>query len=158
MHYEAELAVVIGRRGRRVSESDAMGMVAGYTVANDVTIRDYVENFYRPPLRAKCWDTFGPLGPYLVTTDDVPDPHALGVRTFVNGELRQEGNTRDLIHSIPKLIAWFTSFMTLEPNDVILTGTPKGVSHVYPGDVMRVEVDSVGALENAVIAENGGAG
>ncbi len=153
MHYEAELAVVIGRRGRRVKAADAMELVAGYTVANDVTIRDFVGNFYRPPLRAKCWDTFGPLGPYLVSADEIGDPYSLGIRTYVNGELRQDGNTRDFMHTIPELIEWFTSFMTLEPNDVILTGTPKGISHVYPGDVMRVEIDGVGSLENPVVAD-----
>ncbi len=156
MHYEAELCVVIGRSGRRVGAANAMDMVAGYTLANDVTVRDYVGNFYRPPLLAKGWDTFGPLGPYLVTADEVSDPNDIGIRTFVNGELRQEGNTRDFVHGIPELIEWFTAFMTLEPGDVIMTGTPKGISHVYPGDVMRVEADGIGALENPVVADADG--
>jgi 5-oxopent-3-ene-1,2,5-tricarboxylate decarboxylase/2-hydroxyhepta-2,4-diene-1,7-dioate isomerase len=158
MHYEAELCVVIGRAGRRVRAADAMELVAGYTLGNDVTVRDYVGNYYRPPLLAKGWDTFGPLGPYLVTADEVPDPNSLGIRTFVNGELRQEGNTRDFVHGIPELIEWFTAFMTLQPGDVIMTGTPKGISHVYAGDVMRVEADGIGSLENPVVADTLGGG
>ncbi len=156
LHYEAEVCVVIGRPGRRVRAADAMEMVAGYTLGNDVTVRDYVGNFYRPPLLAKGWDTFGPLGPYLVTADEVPDPNDIGIRTFVNDELRQEGSTRDFVHDIPKLIEWFTAFMTLQPGDVIMTGTPKGISHVYAGDVMRVEADGLGSLENPVVADTDG--
>ncbi|HEX6989403.1 MAG TPA: fumarylacetoacetate hydrolase family protein, partial [Bacillota bacterium] len=152
MHYEVELAVVIGRRCRRVSEADAMDVVKGYTMANDVTVRDYVRNFYRPPVRAKGFDTFCPLGPYLVT-GEIDDPHNLSLRAYVNGELRQEGNTAQLLRKIPELIAFITSFMTLDPDDIILTGTPRGISHVHPGDVMRLEVEGLGALENPVIAE-----
>lgn len=152
MHYEVELAVVIGRRCRRVPESQAMDVIKGYTIANDVTVRDYVHNFYRPPVRAKGFDTFCPLGPYLVT-GEIDDPHNLGLRAYVNGQLRQEGNTGRLLRKIPELIAFITSFMTLDPDDVILTGTPRGISHVRPGDVMRLEIDGLGALENPVIAE-----
>lgn len=155
MHYEVELAVVIGCRCRRVDESRAFDVVKGYTIANDVTVRDFVHNFYRPPVRAKGFDTFGPMGPYLVTADEVEDPHRLGLRAYVNGELRQEGNTAQMLRKIPELIAFITSFMTLDPDDVILTGTPKGISHVRPGDVMRLEIDGLGALENPVIAEEG---
>lgn len=152
MHYENELAVVIGRRCRKVSEERAMEYVRGYTIANELTIRDYVRNFYRPPVKAKGWDTFCPLGPYLVE-DEIEDPHALELRTYVNGELRQQGNTRDLMRRIPELIAYITAFMTLEANDIILTGTPRGVSHIYPGDQMRLEIDGLAALENAVVAD-----
>lgn len=151
MHYENELAVVIGQRCRNVSERHALDMVRGYTIANELTIRDFVHNFYRPPVKAKGWDTFCPLGPYLVE-GEIEDPHALGLRTYVNGELRQRGNTRDLIRSIPELIAYITTFMTLEAGDILLTGTPKGVSHIYPGDQMRLEIDGIGALENPVVA------
>lgn len=151
MHYENELAVVIGRRCRNVPETSALEVVQGYTIANELTIRDFVHNFYRPPVKAKGWDTFCPLGPYLVE-GEIEDPHRLELRTYVNGELRQHGNTQDMMRCIPELIAYITSFMTLEAHDVILTGTPKGVSHVYPGDQMRLEIDGLGALENTVVA------
>lgn len=151
MHYENELAVVIGRRCRNVPEKNALDVVQGYTIANELTIRDFVRNFYRPPVKAKGWDTFCPLGPYLVE-GEVADPHALELRTYVNGELRQQGNTKDMLRSIPELIAYITSFMTLESGDIILTGTPKGVSHIYPGDQMRLEIDGLEALENVVVA------
>lgn len=154
MHYEVELGVVIGRAARRVKAKDAENYIGGYTIANDLVVRDYVSNYYRPPMRAKGWDTFGPLGPYLVTPDEVPDPYALGLRAFVNGELRQEGNTRDMIMRAPELIEFMSRFMTLEAGDVILTGTPKGVSHVHPGDRMRLEIDGLGALENPVVEED----
>ncbi len=154
MHYEVELAVVIGRRCRRVKAGDAAGYVLGYTIANDVTIRDFVKDFYRPPVKAKCWDTFTPIGPYLVT--DEVDPGALELRAYVNDELRQSGNTKAFVRDPAQLIEFITGFMTLEPGDVILTGTPKGVSHVYPGDVMRLEIDGLGALVNPVVADDGG--
>ncbi len=152
MHYEVELAVVIGRRCRKVRPENAYSVVGGYTIANDVTVRDFIVNFYRPPVKAKGWDTFGPLGPYLVV-DEVEDPHQLELRAYVNGELRQRGTTAALAYSIPELIAFLTEFMTLEPGDVILTGTPRGISPVAPGDVMRMEVDRLGALENPVVEE-----
>ncbi len=152
LHYEAELAVVIGRRCRRVRPDAAPGVVRGYTIANDVTVRDFVHNFYRPPVKAKGWDTFCPIGPVIVE-DEIADPHRLGLRALVNGELRQHGTTADLAMTIWELIAFLTEFMTLEADDVILTGTPQGISHVYAGDRMRIEVDGLGALENPVIAE-----
>lgn len=151
MHYENELAVVIGKGGRHIKKEEAMEYVSGYTIANDVTVRDFVNNFYRPPVRAKGHDTFGPLGPFFVDRDDVSDPGNLELRTFVNGQLRQQGNTKDLIYSIPELIEFISSFMTLEENDIILTGTPKGLSHIHPGDKVRLEIDGLGALENEVI-------
>lgn len=149
--YEVELAVAIGRRCRRVRGPRAMDVVGGYTVANDLVVRDYVPNALRPPLRGKCWDTLCPIGPYLV--DDVPDPHALELRAYVNDRPRQQGSTRDMVRKIPDLIEYASAFMTLEPGDLILTGSPRGVSHVYPGDVMRVEVEHVGELENPIVAE-----
>lgn len=151
MHYENELAVVIGKHGRNIKKEDALDYVSGYTIANDVTVRDFVNNYYRPPVRAKGHDTFGPMGPYFVDKEDIPDVSNLELRTYVNGELRQRGNTKDLIYTIPELIEFISSFMTLEPNDVIWTGTPKGISHVYPGDVVRLEIDYLGALENKVL-------
>jgi 5-oxopent-3-ene-1,2,5-tricarboxylate decarboxylase / 2-hydroxyhepta-2,4-diene-1,7-dioate isomerase len=152
MHYECELAVVIRRDGRKVKAGDAMDMVLGYTILNDVTIRDYVTNFFRPPVKAKGFDTFGPVGPYLVV-DEIDDPHNLELKTFVNGELRQQGNSKLLQRDIPTLIEYITEFMTLEEGDMVLTGTPKGLSHVYPGDVMRLEIDGLGALENPIVAD-----
>ena len=153
MHYENELVVVIGQRCKHVKAAEALSVVRGYTIGNDVTIRDFVMNYYRPPVKAKGWDTFGPLGPWLVTADEIPDPDNLTLRTFVNGELRQEGNTRDFIYSIPYLIEYLTEFMTLEPNDMIWTGTPKGISHIHPGDQLRLEIEGIGTLENEVISE-----
>ena len=100
-----------------------------------------------------AFDTFGPLGPWIVTADEIAEPGNLSLRTYVNGELRQQGNTRDFIHSIPNLIEYITEFMTLEPWDMLWTGTPKGISHIYAGDRMRLEIDGIGALENAVVAE-----
>lgn len=152
MHYEAELAVVIGRAGRRIPATDALGHVGGYTIVNDVTVRDFVTNMYRPPVKAKGFDSFGPMGPWVVE-GEIDDPHRLEVRTCVNGELRQRGNTRDLIFDIPAIIAYVSAFMTLQPGDVILTGTPKGISRIFPGDVVRCEIEGIGALENPVVAE-----
>jgi 5-oxopent-3-ene-1,2,5-tricarboxylate decarboxylase/2-hydroxyhepta-2,4-diene-1,7-dioate isomerase len=154
MHYENELVVVIGRRARRVAAARARDYVLGYTIGNDVTVRDFVTNFYRPPVKAKGFDTFGPLGPWLVTADEIPDDGALDLRTYVNGELRQQGNTRDFIYSVPALIEYITEFMTLEPGDMIWTGTPKGISPIRPGDVMRLEIDGIGGLENPVVADS----
>lgn len=153
MHYETELAVVIGRSARRVREADALDVVKGYTVANDLVVRDFVINHFRPPIKPKNFDTFLPLGPWLVDAAAVPDPQDLRIRTFVNGEQRQEGHTGDMIYSVAALIAFVTEFMTLQENDVLLTGTPKGISHVHAGDRIRCEVDGVGALVNEVVAE-----
>jgi len=152
VHYEVELAVAMGRRARRVTAECALDHVGGYTIANDLVIRDFVTNTYRPPLRGKCWDTFCPIGPYLVE-DEVPDPHNLTLRAFVNDELRQQGSTRDLVRTIPEIVEYISYFMTLEPGDLILTGTPKGISHVRPGDRMRLEVEGLGGLENHIVTE-----
>ena len=127
--------------------------VRGYTIANDVNVRDFVTNFFRPPVKAKGFDTFGPLGPYLVV-DEIDDPNALELRAYVNDELRQTGTTSMFVRDIPALIGYISEFMSLEPDDVILTGTPKGLSHVYPGDVMRLEVDGLGSLENPIVAQS----
>jgi 5-oxopent-3-ene-1,2,5-tricarboxylate decarboxylase/2-hydroxyhepta-2,4-diene-1,7-dioate isomerase len=154
MHYEVELGVIIGRDARRVKARDAMDYVGGYTIGNDLVVRDYVTNTFRPPMRGKGWDTFGPLGPYYVTADEISDPHDLKLTAHVNGELRQEGSTRDMIFSIPELIEHISRFMTLQENDVILTGTPKGISHVRPGDVMTLEVEGLGTLINDIVEED----
>jgi 5-oxopent-3-ene-1,2,5-tricarboxylate decarboxylase / 2-hydroxyhepta-2,4-diene-1,7-dioate isomerase len=154
MHYEAELAVVIGRQARRVKKERALDFIKGYTIANDVTVRDFITNTFRPPVRAKGFDTFCPLGPYLVTPDEIPDVNNLNIKTLVNGVVKQEGNTKSLIHSIPKLLEFITSFMTLEPDDTILTGTPKGISPIVPGDRVQISIDGIGTLENTVVSES----
>jgi len=153
MHYEAELVVVIGKTAHKVSEREAMDYVAGYTVCNDYAIRDYLENYYRPNLRVKSRDGLTPISPNIVPKEAIPDPHNLALRTFVNGELRQEGTTADLIFSIPYLIAYLSDFMTLQPGDMIATGTPKGLSDVVPGDEVVVEVEGVGRLVNRIVSE-----
>ena len=153
MHYECELAVVIGRPGKNVARAHAWEHVAGYCIANDYAIRDYLENWYRPNLRVKNRDGGTVLGPWFVDAADVADPANLGLRTFVNGTLTQRGNTRDLIFDIPYLLAYLSSFMTLVPGDVILTGTPEGVINVMPGDVVSCEIDGLGRLVNTIAAD-----
>ncbi|MBK5144488.1 fumarylacetoacetate hydrolase family protein [Budviciaceae bacterium BWR-B9] len=153
MHYESELVVVIGKTARNVSREQAMAYVGGYTVCNDYAIRDYLENYYRPNLRVKSRDTLTPLGPWIVDKEDVADPHNLTLTTHVNGELRQKGSTKDLIFDIPFLISYLSQFMTLQPGDMIATGTPKGLSDVVPGDEVIVEVEGVGRLSNRIVSE-----
>ena len=150
MHYECELAVVIGRTARHVKKADAYGFIAGYSVANDYAIRDYLENWYRPNLRVKNRDTCTPIGPWLVDAADVKDPMALALQTTVNGRVTQSGNTRDMIFDVPTPIESFSSFMTLQPGDVILTGTPDGVVDCQPGDVVVTEIEGLGALVNTI--------
>lgn len=153
MHYEGELGVVIGRAARRVSRERAMDYVSGYTICNDFTVRDFVGNFYRPPIKAKGFDTFGPVGPWIVDAADIANPHELSIQTRVNGELRQDGNTRDLIFGIPELIEWFSQFMTLAPGAIISTGTPHGLSDVKPGDTVEVRIEGIGSLVNPIVGE-----
>lgn len=153
MHYECELVVVIGKTCKKVKQAQAMDYVKGYTVCNDYAIRDYLENYYRPNLRVKCRDSTTPIGPYIIDRDDVPDPHSLTIYTYVNGELRQKGTTKDIIFSVPFLIEYISDFMTLNEGDMIATGTPKGLSDVVPGDEVVVEVEGVGRLVNHIISE-----
>ncbi len=150
MHYECELAVVIGRHGYRIPRRHAYDYVAGYTVANDYAIRDYLENYYRPNLRVKSRDGCTPLGPWLVDAEDV-DPAALTLSTWVNGKQTQSGTTRDMIFDVPTLIAYLSEFMTLSPGDMILTGTPEGLANVRPGDEVVTEIDGVGRLVNTIV-------
>jgi 5-oxopent-3-ene-1,2,5-tricarboxylate decarboxylase/2-hydroxyhepta-2,4-diene-1,7-dioate isomerase len=154
MHYECELAVVIGRTARRVKAADAMRHVAGYTVCNDYAIRDYLENWYRPNLRVKNRDTATVLGPWLVDAADVPDPHALTLSTCVNGQRMQHGSTRDFVNDIPALIECLSDFMTLQAGDVILTGTPQGVVNVNAGDEVVTEIEGIGRLVNTVVSDD----
>ena len=150
MHYECELVVVIGKTAKRIKHDDAYDFIAGYTVANDYAIRDYLENWYRPNLRVKNRDTCTPLGPWLVDAKDIANPMALKLQTTVNGQITQSGNTADMIFDVPFLIEYFSSFMNLQPGDLILTGTPDGVVDCQPGDVVVTEIEQVGALINTI--------
>ncbi|TAL73210.1 MAG: 2-hydroxyhepta-2,4-diene-1,7-dioate isomerase [Burkholderiaceae bacterium] len=152
MHYECELTAVIGRTARKVRRDDARDFIAGYTVANDYAIRDYLENWYRPNLRVKNRDTCTPLGPWRVDAADIANPMALALQTTVNGRVTQSGNTQGMIFDVPFLIEYFSSFMTLQPGDLILTGTPDGVVDCRPGDVVVTEIEGIGALQNTVVA------
>lgn len=155
MHYECELVAVIGRTARNVGRGDALTYLAGYTVCNDYAIRDYLENYYRPNLRVKNRDATTPVGPWIVTPDEVPDPSRLTLRTWIDGELKQEGTTADMIFDIPFLVEYFSSFMTLQPGDMIATGTPEGLADVVPGNEVVVEVEGVGRLANRIVSEAG---
>ncbi|WP_152053664.1 fumarylacetoacetate hydrolase family protein [Tautonia marina] len=158
--YEAELVIVIGQPGRDIPADRAMDHVAGYAVGHDVSARDWQ---LRKPggqwMSGKTFDTFAPVGPYLVTADEVPDPHALGIRLRLNGRLMQDSSTSQLIFRVPETIAYLSQIMTLEPGDLIFTGTPPGVGMarkppvwLKPGDVVEVEIDGLGTLRNPVEA------
>lgn len=153
MHYECELAVVIGKSARNVSRERAYEYVAGYTVANDYAIRDYLENYYRPNLRVKNRDACTLLGPWLVDPADVPDPMNLRLSTTVNGAVTQKGNTKDMIFGVPYLIEYLSSTMTLAPGDIILTGTPEGAVNVKAGDEVVTEVERIGTLTNFLVGD-----
>ncbi|MBP8108147.1 MAG: fumarylacetoacetate hydrolase family protein [Caldilineaceae bacterium] len=158
--YEGELAVVIGRRGRNIPEAEALNYVAGYMPLNDVSARDL-------QMRTSQWvlgkspDTFCPMGPALVTADEIPDVQNLSIRTIIGGEVLQEGHTSLMIFTVAHLIADMSQVMTLEPGDVIATGTPAGIGAartpprwLKPGDVVRIEIEKIGVLENPVVAES----
>ena len=158
LDYEVELGVVIGRSAKGVAEADASRYVFGYTVVDDVSARDWQQ--HAPTFTVgKSFDTHGPIGPWIVTADEVPNPHVLGLRCFVNGELRQDGNTSELVHNVWQQISYLSTAFTLDPGDLIATGTPSGVGiamqppqFLQPGDVVRCEVDGIGAIENRVRA------
>ncbi len=156
--YEVELGVVIGRAARDVSEADALSYVGGYFTADDVSVRD-LQTRTSQWLLGKTMDKFFPIGPYLVTPDEVPDPQALDLKCWVNGDLRQNSNTSDMIFTIAEVIAYTSQFFTLEPGDVITTGTPEGVAMgrpdkpwLKPGDIVEVEVEGLGKLRNTMSA------
>ena len=153
MHYECELAVVIGREGRNIRRANAYDYVRGYTVANDYAIRNFLEPYYRPNLRVKNRDGGTVLGPWLVPREEVADPMDLRLTTHVNGKLVQEGTTADMIHDIASLIEFLSGIMTIGPGDVILTGTPKGSVDVHPGDEVVCEVQGLGRLVNTLVAD-----
>lgn len=150
--YEGELAVIIGQRVRNVRPEKAHGFILGYTCGNDVTARD-LQRRDDQWTRAKGFDTFCPLGPYIVTN---LDPGHLAIRTRVNGKIRQSTSTADMVFSVAELIAYISQVMTLEPGDVILTGTPSGVGPLQPGDVVEVEIEGIGTLRNPVVSQGSG--
>jgi len=164
LDYEGELAVVIGRRCRHVPVERAHEAIAGYTIANDVSVRDWQMRAMTMTI-GKSFDTHGPLGPWLVSGDEIGDPQALGIRTFVNDEQRQDGSTGDMVFDCFQQVSHLSEAFTLEPGDVIATGTPAGVgSTVQPfpsgfmkaGDTVRVEIDGIGELRNTVVEEPDG--
>lgn len=158
LDYEVELGVVIGMPAKNITEAEALDHVFGYFVANDVSARDWQ---FRTPtfILGKGFDTYGPIGPWIVTADEIPDPQTLGVRCFVNGQKRQDSHTSDMIFPVREAIAYLSQAFTLEPGDLLSTGTPEGVgaSHepplfLQPGDVVRCEIDRIGAIHNRVVA------
>ena len=158
--YEAELAVVIGRKTRRVSESEAMDFVAGYTIFNDVSARDYQKRGSQWFL-GKSFDTFGPMGPALVTTDEVQDPHDLDLSLSLNGQVMQHSNTGNMIFSISYQISYLSRVMTLEPGDILSTGTPAKTElakslppFMKAGDVVSIQIEGIGMLANPLVAQD----
>ena len=158
MDYEAELALVIGCRGRHIAETDALKYVFGYFNANDISARD-LQTLSGQWLLGKTPDGFLPIGPYLVTSDEVVDPHNLRVTCTVNGELRQDSNTGDLIFNIPQIISYISRYITLAPGDIISTGTPEGVAlgrpdkpWLQPGDAVTIAINGLGTLTNILVA------
>ncbi|UUM10962.1 fumarylacetoacetate hydrolase family protein [Clostridiaceae bacterium HFYG-1003] len=163
LDYEGELAVIIGKTGRMIAEEDAMDYVLGYCNTNDLTCRDF-QNLTPSWLPGKTCDTFAPIGPWIVTADEISDPNALSLKTWVNGELRQSSSTADMIFKVPELISGVSKFFTLRPGDIFLTGTPAGVVCCQPdqikdqlwlkdGDVVEVEIEKLGSLVNYVRLE-----
>ncbi|HEX5900447.1 MAG TPA: fumarylacetoacetate hydrolase family protein [Solirubrobacteraceae bacterium] len=159
LDYEGELGFVIGRRCRHVRAQDAAEVIAGYLIVDDVSVRDWQIQTPQWSL-AKSFDTHGPIGPWITTADELDDPHALGIRTYVNGELRQQSNTNQLIFDCFRQVEILSQACTLEPGDVIATGTPSGIAAAMegrpwlkPGDRVRVEIDRLGAIENEVVQE-----
>jgi 2-keto-4-pentenoate hydratase/2-oxohepta-3-ene-1,7-dioic acid hydratase in catechol pathway len=156
LDYEVELGVVIGRKAKSVLAEDALDHVFGYFVANDVSARDW--QFHSPTVTmGKSFDTHGPIGPWIVTADEIPDPQNLGLRCLVNGEVRQDARTSEMIFGVAEQIAYLSTAFTLEPGDLIATGTPEGVGaamkpprFLKAGDVVRCEVEKIGAIENRV--------
>ncbi len=157
LDYEAELAVVIGKRGRHIPKQSALDHVAGYTAFNDVSARNFQASDSQW-LRVKSFDTFGPMGPCMVTRDELGDGSGLGIQCRVNGEIRQNSNTKHLIFNVPYIVSYISQVMTLQPGDVISTGTPSGVGFarspqvfLKPGDVVEVEIEKIGVLRNPVV-------
>jgi 2-keto-4-pentenoate hydratase/2-oxohepta-3-ene-1,7-dioic acid hydratase in catechol pathway len=157
--YEAELAFVIGKPGKNIKENEAYDYIAGYTVLNDVTARDF-QRRHSQWFKGKGLDTFAPMGPCIVTKEEVPNPHHLGISLKLNSVLMQNSNTQHMIFKIPTLLRYLTMDMTVEPGDIIATGTPSGVgftrkppTYLKPGDVMTVTVEQVGVLQNKIVSQ-----
>lgn len=162
LDYEVELAFVIGKRCRHVSVADAPGMIAGYTIVNDVTVRDW-QNRSPTWTLGKSFDTHGPMGPWLVTADELKNPHQLALNTWIDDELRQSSNTRHMLFNCYELLSYLSQVMTLEPGDVISTGTPSGVGvkmqprgYMRAGQTARISIEGIGTLMNPVINEPDG--
>jgi 2-keto-4-pentenoate hydratase/2-oxohepta-3-ene-1,7-dioic acid hydratase in catechol pathway len=162
LDYEVELAVVIGREARDVAGAAALGHVAGYCIVNDVSERAFQMEHGGTTTKGKSADTFGPVGPWLVTADEVPDPQGLRLWTTVNGERRQDGHTRHMVFPVGMLVAYVSRFMSLQPGDLISTGTPAGVGHgarppryLQPGDVVEMGVDGLGVQRHVVVEARG---
>lgn len=158
LDYEIELGVVIGRPARHVSREDARSVIAGYLVANDVSVRDWLQQRSPTFTLGKSFDTHGPIGPWLTTDDEIADPLDLAMTLWVNGEVRQTGRTDDMIYDIYDQIAYLSEVFTLQPGDILATGTPAGIgaptqTWLRPGDVVRAEIEGLGALENTVVDE-----
>jgi 2-keto-4-pentenoate hydratase/2-oxohepta-3-ene-1,7-dioic acid hydratase in catechol pathway len=159
--YECELAVVIGRKCKNVSKSDALDVIFGYTAANDVSARDWQKSFGGGQwCRGKGFDTFAPVGPAIVTKDEIPNPNALRIGTRVNSKSRQNSNTSDMIFDVPTLVEFLSGSTTLYPGTLILTGTPEGVGmamdpprYLGPGDFVEIEIEKIGVLSNPVVSE-----
>lgn len=150
MHYECELVMVIGKTARRVQREHAHEYISGYTIANDYVVRDYLENWYRPNLRAKNRDKSTPIGPWVVDAGDISNVMDLEITSTVNGKVTQSGNTKDMIYSPLFLLEYFSRFMTLSPGDIILTGTPNGVVDCQKGDVVINQIEGIGSLINTI--------
>lgn len=159
LDWEVELTVVIGRRARYVEPADAFACIAGYTIGNDVSARDF-QFADKQVMRGKACETFAPMGPYLVLADEVPDPHNLKLESRLNGKVMQSSTTSNLVHKIPAIIAWVTRYLTLQPGDCVMTGTPSGVGvfrkppvFMQPGDVIEMEIEGLGVLRNPVASD-----
>ncbi|WP_096199441.1 fumarylacetoacetate hydrolase family protein [Bacillus sp. FJAT-45350] len=147
----ASLGIVIGRNATRVTEDEALSYVAGYTIVNDVSIPH--DSVYRPAISQKARDGFCPVGPWVIERDSVTNPDALGIKVFINDELKQENNTSNLVRSVSRLLADVTDFMTLSEGDVLLVGVPENAPLAKDGDIVRIEIDGIGQLENSVKLE-----
>ena len=157
--FEAELAFIFGKRGKNVSEEDAYDYIAGYTVFNDVTVRNFQRN-HDQWFKGKSLDTFAPMGPYLITKDEISDPHNLNFSLELNGTVMQKSNTSNMIFKIPTLVKYIAMDMTVEPGDIVATGTPSGVGYrrnppifLKPGDIVKISVEKVGVLQNRVVSQ-----
>jgi 2-keto-4-pentenoate hydratase/2-oxohepta-3-ene-1,7-dioic acid hydratase in catechol pathway len=161
--WEAEIALVVGRSARKLASSNALDCLAGFTIGNDLSARDFLKRegsiFVWDWLAQKCFDGSAPLGPWITPLAAIPDPKAMGIRLWVNGELKQDSSSAQLVHDFSELLVYLSLHVTLQPGDVILTGTPAGVgfptgTFLRPGDIVRIEVDGCGVLENPVVGSD----